>query len=205
MATETAKLLEVYADERGRILVGDSLTYVAEPARNDVVVCGSFAGSATVSIPLRQGVRGVIAHEAGVGKDGAGIGGLKLADRHGVPVAAVETMSARIADGDSLYRGKISQVNNVAAALGVQAGMLTADAAKLMLDAPVGSSAEIEGAVDEELHEMHASESGKIIAAWSILLVEGQQPNNVYCVASHSGETMAEFAKRVVISLANFR
>lgn len=196
--SEIQKLKPVYSDSRGRILVGDSLTYVSTSYQRDVVVCGSFAGAPTIAIPLQKGVRGVIAHAAGVGKDEAGIAGLALANDYGVPAAAVETMSASIADGDSLYAGKVSHVNEAAGKLGAKPGMNTEEVAKLMLDARDGSPIDVASTADETSHEVLSTEQGKIIAVWSILLVDGQQPSNVFCVASHSGETMAKFAKRVM-------
>jgi hypothetical protein len=75
----------------GRVLVADSLTYFGEGADAgpaDVAVGASFAGVPTAAVPLARGVRGWIAHEAaGPGRDEAGIGGLPLSDRFGVPAA----------------------------------------------------------------------------------------------------------------------
>jgi len=87
------------------------------------VVAGSFAGALSLGFALEVGVRGLIAHDAGVGRDGAGVSGLPLADRLGVPAAAVAARSARIGDGESIYGdGVVSHVNALAAALGVVPG-----------------------------------------------------------------------------------
>ena len=88
-----------------RIVVLDSLTHCdARVTTRDVVVAGSFAGALAFGFALERGVRGLIAHAAGVGRDGAGISGLPVADRLGVPAAAVETGSARLGDGWSVWR-----------------------------------------------------------------------------------------------------
>ena len=42
----------------------------------DVVVVGSFADAMSLGFGLEIGVRGLIAHDAGVGRDGAGVSGL---------------------------------------------------------------------------------------------------------------------------------
>src|SRR5215212_5440485 len=111
----------VYDARDGRIVVTDSLTYCDDRITPlDVVVGGSFIGEYPAAIALRAGARAVIGHAAGVGKDGAGISGLPLADRFRVPCAAVSSDSARIADGKDTYQeGEISHVNGAAEMLGV--------------------------------------------------------------------------------------
>ena len=48
-------------------------------AYGGVVVAGSFAGALAFGFALERGVRGLVAHAAGVGRDGAGISGLPVA------------------------------------------------------------------------------------------------------------------------------
>jgi hypothetical protein len=63
----------------GRVVVADSLSYFEhEPWTNDVTVGASFAGAPTAAICMRQAAKAWIAHEAGPGKDEAGISGLAL-------------------------------------------------------------------------------------------------------------------------------
>ena len=95
--------LFVDGSPRGRIFVGNSLTsYDEGEFVGDVLLGASFAGAPTGAIPLRRGAKGWIAHEAGPGKDEAGIAGLPLSDRFGVPAAAIATMEARLSGGRSL-------------------------------------------------------------------------------------------------------
>lgn len=183
----------------GRVLVADSLTFADDSVGpGDVFVGGSFAGAATVALALRRGVRAVVAHEAGVGKDEAGVSGLPLADTVGVPTVAVETMSARLADGRSLYAGRVGRANRTAAALGVRPGQPVTEAAELLLAAPPGRPAEVPGAADETLHTIAETDRGRIIAVWSLLLVPAEQRADVFCAASHAGTTMAAYAKPVM-------
>ncbi len=183
-----------YEGPEGRILVSDSLSYCDDRVgADDVVVGASFAGAPTVGLALVRGVKGVIAHAAGVGKGDAGVSGLPLADRFGIPAAAVDTMSARVSDGESLFRGTISHANKAARILGVWPGQGTEKAARIMLDARPGKPAELSGMIDDSVHEVERTERGRIYAVWSISLVKEPHPADVFCLASHSGTVMADY------------
>lgn len=181
----------------GRVVVADSLSYFEhEPWLNDVVLGASFAGAPTGAMPMRPGVKAWIAHEGGPGKDNAGSGGLALADRFGVPAASIATMEAGLSEGMTLVTGHVRQVNKAAEALGVRVGMTGGEAGKLMLKAPKGRAINFDGIVDEAVHEVVSTASGKIYAVWSFSRVEGEHPNDVFCVASHGGKVMAQYALR---------
>lgn len=77
----------------GRLVVLDSVTHCQGVRGADVVVAGSFAGALSLQFVLPFGPRAGLAHEAGVELDRAGISGLPLADRCGVPAVAVATPS----------------------------------------------------------------------------------------------------------------
>jgi hypothetical protein len=71
-----------------------------------------------------------------MGKNNAGIAGLDVCDDHGIPAAAVASMSAVIGSGVSTYEeGSVSAVNILAARLGVSEGMSARHAADLFLGA----------------------------------------------------------------------
>jgi len=194
---EGFQTVEYYTGPEGRIVVGNSLTCFEKGDWSDAVVLGaSFAGVPTGILPVRQGCRGWIAHEAGPGKDEAGIGGLPLADEYGVPAAAIATMEARLGDGRTLLSGRVSRLNRAAAALGVQPGQTGEEAARLMLKGRPGRPVDVTGRVDEETHEIETPE-GIVYACWSTSRVKGTHPEDVFCVASHGGETMALYALRI--------
>lgn len=185
--------------ENGRVLVSDSLSYCDDRVDSrDVIVGASFAGVPTVALALARGVRGVIAHAAGVGKDAAGISGLPLADRSGTPAAAVETMSARISDGESLYKGAISHANSAASRLGITPGMSCSQAAMKMMLSSEGTPTQFPSVVDTSLHEVERLDGIVIYAIWSLMLVKGRDPLNIYCAASHAGKVMADYALKVM-------
>ncbi|MZG13965.1 hypothetical protein GTY44_10745 [Streptomyces sp. SID5914] len=182
----------------GRIVVGNSLTSFEKGSWSDDVVLGaSFAGVPTGVLPVRQGAKGWIAHEGGPGKDEAGIGGLPVAERFGVPAAAIATMTARLGDGDSLLTGTVSRVNAVAADLGVKPGMTGEQAAHVMLKAPRGRAHDVSGLVDERTLLIRSTPQGSIYSCWSTSRVEGEHPDDVFCVASHGAKTMAAYAVRI--------
>lgn len=190
-----------HEDDRGRVLVADSMSYFdARVQPTDVLVCGSFAGAAIAEqLALCWGPRALIAHACGVGKDEAGISGLGLCESLGVPMAAVETMSARISDGRSVYEsGRIGHANAHALALGVRIGQPTSDAARLLLDAEPGRPLE-PGTTDTRTYVLHQGTRGSILAVWNplLLLEGGSRPDDVLCIGLHSGKVMAEWSSAV--------
>jgi hypothetical protein len=152
-----------------------------------VVVVGSFAGAMSFGFALEIGVRGVIGHDAGVGRDGAGVSGLALADRLGVPAAAVAARSARIGDGESVYAdGLISHTNHCAAQLGVTVGQKAVDAADAMLAARVGAPAP-EPIVDRRQRVALESPNGRVVLVDSMLFAGPDNRDDVVCAGSHGG------------------
>jgi hypothetical protein len=183
---------------QGRVLVADSLSYFEhEPHLDDVAVGASFAGAPTAAMAMRPGVKAWIAHEGGPGKDEAGISGLPLAQRFGVPAAAIATMTAGLSRGMTLITGSVSRANQAAMALGVRPGQKGGEAARLMLSAPRGKACDLHGVIDESIHEVEIGPKGRIYAVWSFSRVRGEHPSDVFCVASHGGKVMAEYALQV--------
>jgi len=153
----------------------------------DVVVVGSFAGAMSLGFALEIGVRGLIAHDAGVGRDAAGVSGLALADRLGVPAAAVAANSARIGDGESVFReGVVGHVNRRAASLGVAVGDKVADAALALLAAP-GGAPSAEPIVDRRQRIVLERATGRVVLVDSMLFATPQNRNDVVCAGSHAG------------------
>ncbi len=119
------------------VLVFDSVVKLPAEANGAVVIGGSHAALYAAYMSAKYGCRAAIHHDAGIGKEEAGIGGLAYADRLGMAMAAVATSSARIGDGpDLLARGVISRANALAAACGVTPGMSCREAAELLKKAP---------------------------------------------------------------------
>lgn len=119
-----------------KIVCADSVTALDDSCRGQVLVGGSHGGIYAGYLAAKAGARAVILHNAGVGKDQAGLGSLAYLDGIGMPAAVLGHMSARIADGqDQLARGVISHVNAAAEALGCRAGESCRDCAERMAGA----------------------------------------------------------------------
>ena len=87
------------------IVCANTVTALGPEHRGQVLIGGSHGGVYAGYLAAKAGVRAVILHNAGIGKDEAGIGSLAYLDQFGLPVAALDHMSARIADGyDQLAR-----------------------------------------------------------------------------------------------------
>jgi hypothetical protein len=183
------EILVIDTSPYGRVLVSESLTYCDDRVNARDVYCGgSFAGAEAVAITLRQGVKAVIAHDGGIGKDNAGISGLALAQQHGVPAAAVATMSARVSDGKSLYDGVLSHVNDAARQFGIAPGQAVHTAAWTLLQCPPGRPIAVPPSPQDELRVVVQGAGGNIVAIWRSSLVKGQHPHDVFMLGSHMSE-----------------
>ena len=176
-----------------RIVVLDSLTQCdGRVTPRDVVVAGSFAGALAFGFALERGVRGLVAHAAGVGRDRAGISGLPIADGLGVPAAAVETTSARLGDGWSVWSdGVVAHVNARAAALGVAGDQPAATAARAMLAAPPGRAAPMP-LVNRRPRVVTEVDGGRVVLVDSMSFAESEHRRDVLCAGSHGGRVNVE-------------
>ena len=119
------------------VLVFDSVTKLPPEADGAVVIGGSHGAVYAAHLSAMSGCRAAIHHDAGIGRNEAGISGLAYADKLGMAMAAVATASARIGDGADLQaRGLISRANELAAKCGVVVGMAVKEAAERLKQAP---------------------------------------------------------------------
>ena len=183
-----------HEDVRGRVLSADSMTYFDERVgERDVLIGGSYAARMTIAWAMRLGARAVVAHAAGVGKDNAGISGLCLAQEYHVPALACETMSARLAVGESVYEGEVGHVNRAAQSLGVEIGQSIAEASDCLLNAEVGRKVVVEESLDDRIYELEHLPEGNIRASWGIPIlrsIKEARPQDVFIQASHCGLTL---------------
>jgi len=80
------------------ILCVDTVTMLGSEHRGQVLIGGSHGGIYAGYLAAKAGVRAVILHNAGIGKDEAGIGSLAYLDQLRLPAAVLDHMSARIAE-----------------------------------------------------------------------------------------------------------
>jgi hypothetical protein len=113
--------------------VVDSITKLDASYEGAVLIAASHGGLYPAYLAAKAHLAGVVLHDAGLGRDRAGIASLDYLDRLGMPAATIAHTSARIGDGaDMARRGVVSHVNRAAAALGCVAGESGAACAEKM-------------------------------------------------------------------------
>jgi hypothetical protein len=170
-------------------LVLDSVTHLGADAAGRAALCASHGGVYAAWYAARRGVAAAILHDAGVGRDRAGLGGLDWLAERGVPGACVGHMTARIGDGaDMLARGRLSAVNAPAVALGLQEGMAAERALAILAEAGL-PPAEAAGKMDEARREIPGAGRGaaRVFALDSNGLVGPEDAGHVVVTGSHGG------------------
>jgi hypothetical protein len=188
------KMLVVHEDASGRILAFDSSVYLeGHPTfPTDVIAIGSYCGTRILAPIFTRGVKAVIATDAGIGKDEAGISGLKHGETIGVPVATIAAMSAETSNGRSTLLGEISRVNAPARALGVAVGMIAYEAAFRLAKAPAGKSIPTPLGVEEAPVVVEETPKGRIWATPGTTAIKEKIPNDVICSGANSSRVMSD-------------
>ncbi|WP_133116365.1 hypothetical protein [Amycolatopsis antarctica] len=188
----------VAAEPPDRAIAMDSITHAnGEYGPGDVLIGASFAGIVAVQFAARYRPKAVIAHDCGIGLDGAGVNGLWFLDGAGIPAAAIDSASARIADGVDMWdRGVISVANHWARLLGVGPGMPVRDAVAGFFawdGVPWADEA------PREHRSVVGSAGGRpIVAVDSIRFALPEDRGAVVCVGSHGGRTAAAYALEIM-------
>ena len=193
------KLLVVHADASGRIVALDSSSYLGPnpTGPTDVIVVGSYCGTRILAPMFTRGVKAVIATDAGIGKDDAGISGLKHGEQIGVPVATIAAMSAETSNGRSTLLGEISHANAQARALGVAPGMLAYEAAARLAGASSGKPIPTPLDAEEAPVVVEETPRGRIWATPGTTAINDQVPNDVICSGSNSSRVFSDGVLRI--------
>ena len=188
------KMLVVQEDASGRILAFDSSTYIEGNATtvNDVIVIGSYCGTRVLAPIFTHGAKAVIATDAGIGKDEAGISGLKHGEMIGVPVATIAVMSAETSNGRSTLLGQISRANAQARALGVAPGMPGHEAAALLAKSPTGKPIPTSPGAEEKPVVVEETAKGRIWAAPGTTAITEKIPNDIVCSGANSSRVSSD-------------
>tara|TARA_B100000614_G_scaffold36357_2_gene28673 strand:- start:1731 stop:2561 length:831 start_codon:yes stop_codon:yes gene_type:complete len=123
--SEARKELTSGASKR-KIVLMDSISLVTDKDKEKIVVSGSHGGmlGKDPKTAMKYDAFAGFFHDAGVGKNGAGVTRLMPLNERGIIAATVDGMSARIGDGDSVYNdGVISHFNSEADKVGCKVGM----------------------------------------------------------------------------------
>lgn len=186
---------EIVVERDGRrIVTMDSARYVdARNTGKDVVVPASYIGVLPARMVAIHRPRGVIGHDACVGKDGAGIAGLWYLEALGIPAATADGMTAEMGNGEDLHRsGVVKHVNYVAEICGVQAGMTVAQAAEFLLDNDP-TDTEVGNKVRREIVESHESGRRVVLTDSIVWAYPEDEQTSVLVTAGHTGRSGAKF------------
>ncbi|MBW0088363.1 hypothetical protein I4I73_11325 [Pseudonocardia sp. KRD-184] len=186
---------EIVVERDGRrVVTMDSARYVdARNTDRDVVVPASYIGVLPARMVAIHRPRGVIGHDACVGKDGAGIAGLWYLEALGIPAATADGMTADMGNGEDLYRsGVVKHVNYVAETCGVKAGMTVAEAADVLLDnEPTDTT--VGNKVRREVVETHGSGRRVVVTDSIVWAYPEDEDTSVLVTAGHTGRSGAKF------------
>lgn len=168
-------------------IVLDSVTHLLPEHRGCAALCASHGGRYAGYYAAAKGVSAVILSDAGIGREQAGLGGIRMLEDLGVPAAAVSNKTARIGDGqDNLARGILSFANAPARKLGLTVGMRCADALDQLAAASLQPSP---APPKEDEHRFVVTDVGragvKVIVMDSISLVQPEDIGHVIVAASH--------------------
>jgi hypothetical protein len=170
-------------------VVLDSVTHLEAKHRGAVAYCASHGGSYAAYYAAAKGVAALILSDAGIGRERAGVAGLDLLEKLGVPAAAISHRSARIGYGsDGVARGILSTVNDPAAALGLEVGMACRTALERLAGAGLPPAPAPAAAEEFRFEISEAGRGGvKVIVMDSISLVTPADIGHVIIAASHGG------------------
>lgn len=166
-----------------------SITHLGDADVHRHVCTGSHGGVAVGKHAVFRRVRSLICHDAGIGKDDAGIQALAFLDALGLAAAAVDHQTARIGDADDMIaRGVISCANETAAHCGVRTGMACGQALDLFQrNAPVLKLAD--GIAPETFRRIAIPMSSgvQIYALDSASSITGEDAERIVVTGSHGG------------------
>lgn len=168
-------------------LVLDSVTHLKADAVGRVALCASHGGIYAAWYAARRRVSALLLHDAGIGRERAGVAGLEWLAARGVPAGAIGHRTARIGDGaDMLARGRLSVVNGPAARLGLAVGMAAAEALT-RLDGARLPPAAITEQLDEARRDLGQHGGCRILALDSNGLVGPEDAGHAIVTGSHGG------------------
>ena len=167
------------------ILVLDSATKFGTDSPGKIAIAASHGAVYAGYLAARAGLRGIILHDAGIGRDAAGINSLPYLDEFTIAAATVDHHSARIGDGASMATtGRISHVNETARAAGCTPGQTSMECARAMQAAP--GSTGTPPPLDEARFIIHdAADAPRIIGCDSVSLVGPEDAGDIVITASH--------------------
>ncbi len=188
------------------ILILDTVTKLDRSAFGRIAIAASHGGVYAGYLAARCGVRGVILHDAGIGKDQAGISSLPYLDGLGIACATVDHTSARIGSGAEMARnGIISHINESARAAGCAPGQSAMDCA-IAMETNRALGGEVAGYDEARFILLEQPGEPKVIGCDSTSLVRAEDEGQVVVTASHGDllETSPSWGNRPYVLAAIF-
>ncbi len=170
-------------------VVLDSVTHMSVEHRGRISYCGSHGGVYAAYYAAAKGIAAIILNDAGIGREQAGIAGLTLLEKLGVPAAAISHMSARIGEGqDGVARGVLTTVNGPAAKFGLKPGQPCREALALLMKGALPPSPKPEPLEELRFEVPEAGRGGvKVFVIDSMSLVKPEDDGHIIISASHGG------------------
>lgn len=167
----------------------DSVTHLTDAHHGMASYCASHGGIYAGYYAAKCGTGGIILNDAGIGREQAGIAGIRLLDELGVPAATVSHRSCRIGDGaDGPTRGVLSTVNATAHQLDLREGMTCNDALNLLSRSDLRAAPTPPPQAEARFDDHTAGRDGvRVIITDSNSLVEPDDAGHVFVSASHGG------------------
>ena len=167
------------------ILIFDSATKFGPDSSGKVAIAASHGAIYAGYLGARAGLRGIILHNAGIGRDAAGINSLPYLDEFTVAAATVDHHSARIGDGASMAAtGRISHANETARAAGCAPGQTSMECARAMLAAP-GRTGTPPPLDEARFYIRDTAGTPRIVGCDSVSLVAPDDDGDIVISASH--------------------
>lgn len=167
-------------------LLADSASKLEEAHAGRVVLCGSHGALYPAWLAAKARVKAAVLHDAGIGRNAAGVAGIAWLSGLGLPACAVDHRSARISDArDMLERGVISTANDAAAPYGCVPGMPVREALRCLAKHEGEAPREIPG-IGETRHRIRNAGHRAVWALDSITLLRPDDARAVIVSGSHA-------------------
>lgn len=178
-----------------RILVSDTITILEPEDDGSIVVCGSHGGVSSAQFVMGRAFKAVFYNDAGIGKADAGVAGLMVLERLGLPALAVSHESAEIGDGDDAWRhGVVSRANMPAMSCGIKLGSSVYATAAKLAQLPVVKTTT--ATTPSLTRSYETAGRNDLVLLDSVSMLDADDRDAIVVTGSHGGAVSAEFATR---------
>lgn len=202
---QMAQRMQVYRAHGRSISAMDSVSFADARDAGQIIVTGSHGGRSAGEYAARILPLASVCSDAGIGKNEAGVAGLRDLDAFGVIGLGVSHLSARIGDGMDIWQnGIVSYVNDSGRRAGFSPGAGLKAALMAFLDAnpaaPAGPAAGVAaGPPSPPMERKILAEHGgrRIVAMDSISIIHDQDRGQVVIAGSNGGIASGALSLRI--------